>query len=339
MITRREFLKTATLAGPASVLGAHPRPVAAEPPPETTRLRVVHTLAVCEAPSFVAEELLRGEGFTDVEYVFKTGGTPPFQAVASGEGDILLTFVAQGIRRMDLDDPFLFLAGVHVGCLELFSSKRILSIRDLKGKKVAAVELTTSFQYVLLAPMLAYVGLDPRSDIDWVIHPYAEQGRLLAEEKIDAFVAFPPLAQELRAKNIGHVIVNTGTDRPWSQYFCCMVVSNREFVRKHPGATKRALRAILKATDICAREPERVARLTVDKTSRRSTTAPSYDYALQMMKEIPYSKWRDYDPADTVRFYALRLHEAGMIKSSPQKIIADGTDWRFLIELKRELKA
>jgi len=47
----------------------------------------------------------------------------------------------------------------------------------------------------------------------------------------------------------------------------------------------------------------------------------------------------DADPEDTIRFYALRLHEVGMVKSSPQKIIADGTDWRFLNELKRELKA
>jgi NitT/TauT family transport system substrate-binding protein len=65
---------------------------------------------------------------------------------------------------------------------------------------------------------------------------------------------------------------------------------------------------------------------------------PRYDYALQTMKDVPYAKWREYDPEDTVRFYALRLHEAGMIKSTPQKIIAQGTDWRFLNELKRELK-
>jgi NitT/TauT family transport system substrate-binding protein len=28
----------------------------------------------------------------------------------------------------------------------------------------------------------------------------------------------------------------------------------------------------------------------------------------------------------------------GMIKSSPQEIIAEGTDWRFLDELEREMK-
>jgi NitT/TauT family transport system substrate-binding protein len=63
------------------------------------------------------------------------------------------------------------------------------------------------------------------------------------------------------------------------------------------------------------------------------------DHALQTLNEVLYDKWREYDPEDTMRFYALRLHEIGMIKSSPQKIIANGTDWRFLNELKRELKA
>ncbi len=66
--------------------------------------------------------------------------------------------------------------------------------------------------------------------------------------------------------------------------------------------------------------------------------AERYEYALQTLQEIPYAKWREYDAEDTVRFYALRLHEAGMIKSSPQKLIAQDTDWRFLNELKKELK-
>ena len=64
-----------------------------------------------------------------------------------------------------------------------------------------------------------------------------------------------------------------------------------------------------------------------------------YDYALQTLIEVPYGTWRDYDPEDTLRFYALRLHEAGMIRSGPNTIIAEGTDWRFLNELRRELKA
>ena len=155
----------------------------------------------------------------------------------------------------------------------------------------------------------------------------------MADGKIDAYLGFPPEPQELRAKKIGHVVVNSAVDRPWSQYFCCIAAGNREFVQRHPVATKRAIRAILKAADICALEPARAARSVVEKGY-----ATSYDYALQTMRDVPYTQWRTYDPEDTVRFYALLLREAGMIKSSPQKIIAQGTDWRFLTELKKELK-
>ena len=157
---------------------------------------------------------------------------------------------------------------------------------------------------------------------------------LFAEGKVDAFLGFPPEPQELRARNIGRVILSTITDKPWSQYFCCMLCGSRDFVRDHPVATKRYLRAVLKAADFCAAEPERAAQRLVD-----GGFAERYDYALQTLTDIPYRQWRSYDPEDTMRFYALRLHEAGMIKSSPNQIIAEGTDWRFLNELKRELKA
>ena len=99
-------------------------------------------------------------------------------------------------------------------------------------------------------------------------------------------------------------------------------------------ATRRVTRAILKATDVCVTEPTRAARRLVD-----AGFTERYDYALRTLNEVPYNAWREYDPGDTIRFYALRLHEAGMIKSTPQQIIAAGTDWRFLNELKRELKA
>ena len=105
-------------------------------------------------------------------------------------------------------------------------------------------------------------------------------------------------------------------------------------MRNNPAATKRVVRAILKADDLCVTEPARVAQRLVD-----GAFTPRYDYALQALNEVPYDKWREYDPEDTMRFYALRLHEAGFIKSSPNKIITESTDWRFLNELKRELKA
>ena len=156
----------------------------------------------------------------------------------------------------------------------------------------------------------------------------------LAAGKIDAYLAAPPEPQELRARGLGHVVLNSAVDRPWSQYFCCMLTGNREYVRRYPVATKRVLRAVLKAADLCATEPARVARNIVDRGF-----VDQYDYARQTLSELPYDKWREYDAEDTIRFYALRLHEAGLIKSTPNKIIALNTDWRFLDEVKRELKA
>jgi NitT/TauT family transport system substrate-binding protein len=333
--SRREFLGRLTLAGTAGLLGLKPRPgAAAEPPPETTKLTLVQVTSLCVAPQYVAEELLQGEGFTEVRYIKTEGGAEVYRTLASGEAQISTGFVAPLITQVDTGLPIVMLGGVHVGCFELFATERVRAIRDLKGKTVAVPDLGPwSPQYVFLASILAYVGLDPGKDVNWVVHPRAEGMRLLAEEKIDAFIGFPPDPQELRAKQIGQVVVNSAADRPWSQYFCCMVASSREFVRKHPVATKRALRAILKATDVCALEPDRAARSLVDKG-----LVQNYAYALQAMQDVPYNRWREYDPEDTVRFYALRLHEAGMIKSSPQKLIAQGTDWRFFTELKKELK-
>jgi NitT/TauT family transport system substrate-binding protein len=307
---------------------------AAEPPPETTTLRLLRTGSICWAAQYVAEELLHDEGFARVTYPnVPGGGGPVSQHLAAGDADISMNFVAPNIIRLELGDPVVFLAGAHVGCFELVGTDRVRQIHDLRGK-TAAVESLNGPEHIFLSTIAAHVGLDPRKDIKWSIQPAIESVRLLTEGKVDAFLGFPPQAQELRARKIGHVVVNSATDRPWSQYFCCLVTASREFVRKNPIATKRALRAILKSADMCASQPERAARALVDKGY-----TPRFEYALQVMKELSYGKWREFDPEDTIRFYALRLHEAGMIKSSPQKIIAQGTDWRFLNELKKELKA
>jgi NitT/TauT family transport system substrate-binding protein len=331
--SRREFLRAATLAGTAGFLGLGSEAAAAEPPPETTKIRLTHSGGLCGAPLFAAEEFLKGEGFTDVGYL-KKGRVEANKALASGEAHFTQGFNGNLSIQVDEGDPIVILAGVHPGCYELFSKAQIRSVRDLKGKSVAVTDLGSG-RHVFLASLLTHVGLDPRKDVKFVTYPPPEAMRLFIEGKIDAFMANPPEPQELRAKKIGHIAVNGMMDRPWSQYFCCMVAANRDFVRKHPVATKRALRAILKATDLCAREPERVARFIVDKGYTKN-----YEYALQTMKDMQmaYGQWREYEPEDTVRFYALRLNEAGMIKSSPQKIIAQGTEWRFLKEIKKEMK-
>ncbi len=331
MQSRRRFLLTLSVAGAAGLARA-PKLRADEGPPETGTIRLPKIAGICVAPQYAAEELLRSEGFTEILYVDAKAGIDTATKLAHAEIDFGMNFVAPMLIPMDAGEPITALAGVHPGCFELFAKESIRSITDLKGKSVGVGGLGES-PHLFLASMATYVGLDPVNDVNWVVSPSVKPKELFAEGKIDAFLGFPPEPQELRARNIGHVVVNSTIDRPWSQYFCCMLFGNASFVRSNPVATKRALRAVLKAADLCVAEPQRVARQLVDGgyTAR-------YDYALQTMDEVPYGKWREYDPEDAIRFYALRLHEAGMVKSSPQKIIADGTDWGFLNELKRELK-
>ena len=214
-----------------------------------------------------------------------------------------------------------------------FGTERVRTIRDLKGKTVA-VNLIDGGDHLFLSTMLAYVGLDPRRDVQWTAHEPAVAVQQLANGKVDAYLGFAPVPQELRAKKIGHVIVNTATDKPWSQYFCCMAIANRGFVRRNPVATKRALRALLKAADLCALDPARAARYVMEKGY-----VSNYEYTLQTLRELPYNVWRTYSPEDTLRFHALRLRDIGVIKTNPNTLVAKVADWRFLRELKKELKA
>ena len=325
MLDRRRLLR---MLGAAAVMV--PRRAAAEPPPETKRIRLALTDSICQAPQYVAESLLQAEGFTDVRYVKSTKGADT--GMASGDIDLSMTFIGPALRRIDAGDPVVVLGGGHIGCIVLFAHDEVRTIKDLKGKSVLVYDRENP-PHIFLAIAMAQVGLDHRTDITLVTRPPAEALRLFEDRKVDAFAASPPLVQDLRLRKIGRVIVDSTADRPWSQYYCCMMMGNRDFVRAHPVATKRAFRAIMKSADVCALEPERAAQTLADRGFTKR-----YDLALQMVKDLPYRAWREYDPEDTIRFYALRLREAGMIKSAPQKLIAQGTDWRFFNELKKELK-
>jgi NitT/TauT family transport system substrate-binding protein len=336
-LDRRGFLQ-GSLAGAGLALlagcggSSHPvAPALGEGSLETSTIRLAKTAPLCFAPQYLAEDLLRAKGFTDVQYVdVPPAGIDP--AVVAGEIDMAMTAVGGGIIQADAGDSQVMLAGIHVGCYELFANPTVRTISDLKGKMVA-VSAERSGRHLHLAAIAAYVGMDLNRDATMVYDAPADAIRRFSAGQIDAFIANPPEPQELRAQGVGRVIVNTATDHPWSQYFCCMLTVNRTYLQKHPVATKRGLRAILEAADICANEPERAAQSVVD----RGFTA-NYGYAVQSFKDVPYDRWREYDPEDTVRFYSLRLQEVGMIKSSPDQIIKKGTDWGFFNELKKELK-
>ena len=331
--TRRDFLAGASALGAASLCGV-PQTAFAEPPPETTTFRIAQGPFICYAPQMLAEAMLRLEGFTDVQYI----PVPPYWTyppfVANGGVDLAVFGPTSALNALDEGWPLTMVTGIHVGCWELFANENISNVSGLAGKRVAILK-DRAVDHLWIAAMLAYVGVHPQKQIHWVsTGKLSESMRLFLEGEVDAFLAFPPQPQEMRRLRAGHVLVNTTFDPPWSQYFCCMAAMKEGFAQRNPIATKRAIRALLKAEDVCSNEPELTARFLADKGF-----APDYETGLEIIKELPYGRWRTDNPEDTMRFHGLRLYEVGMIKTHPDVLIARGSDWRFLNELTKELKA
>jgi NitT/TauT family transport system substrate-binding protein len=333
MQSRRRFLVSTSLAAAAGVFA--PRAVlAAEGPPEPTTIRLRKQLSICFAPLYVVEAFLHAEGFTDVQWVTSSPDiVAEVKMVERGDVNFGINFAGTIVHQLDGGLQITALGGLHAGCYELFAKEPINSVKDLRGRRVA-VDHRSGGQHLYIAIMASNVGLDPNQDIEWVTSSDVSALDRFAAGEADAFLGFPPEPQRLRARGHDRVILNTTLDRPWSQYFCCVMYGNPTWVRDHPVATKRFLRAMYKAADFCTADPAQAAQVLFD-----GGFAERYDYALETIESIPYDLWHEYDSEDTLRFFGLRLHEAGMLKHSPNDLIAAGTDWRFVNELKREMKA
>ena len=335
--SRREFLWKLAVTGAATAIGLRPEigAAAVEPPPETTRLRIHKGKPACWAPVYVAEPLLREEGFSDVQYVF-VPQTEVAKMSREGAFDMNVGFSAKSMYNLEHEEhPLKYLSGLHVGCYALIGSERTRSVRDLKGKTVWAGAIKNDGHHIFFSTIVAYVGLDPRKDVDFVWVSKDEAIKLFQEKKIDAFMSFPPGAHELLHKGLGRTLVDTNVDKPRSQYFCCMVTGHSDFINKNPIATKRALRAILKATDMVSLDPGLAVRTLIKNNVIKET---EYQHTLPELQHIPYGRWREYNPEDTVRFYALRMRDIGMIQSNPQQFIDRHTDWRYINELKKDFR-
>ena len=329
--TRRQFGLSLAGASAAGLLPAYPV-FAAEPPPETRTIRLKKSFAICFAPYYVVEAFLHAEGFEDIQYVEAEHTAKSARMMDTGELDFDLDFAGQLVSDLDKNRQIVALGGLHVGCYELFASEPIRTISDLKGKRVGINDFHWG-EHLYISIMAAYVGLDPKRDIEWVTRKEGSPLELFAAGKTDAFLGFPPEPQILRARGHNRVILNTILDHPWSQYFCCVMFGNRTWVRDHPVTTKRFLRAMYKASEFCTANPAQAAQRLVD-----GRYAERYDFALETIEAIPYDLWHEYDAEDTMRFFALRMYDAGMLKNNPNRLLAEGTDWRFVNALKHELK-
>src|SRR5436189_974196 len=133
MTNRRAFVGASAAAGALAYL---PGALAAEPPPETNRIRIPRIPNICWAPTYIAEDLFKSEGITEVRFAQYPDAAKAYAGMAAGEIDIFMAFVAPTIQQIDAGNPLVVLGGVHPGCLELFGSPRVRSVQDLKGRSI-----------------------------------------------------------------------------------------------------------------------------------------------------------------------------------------------------------
>lgn len=282
----------------------------------------------------LADDFLREEGFKDIRYVntsFIERGW-----LLNREADVSLAHPEFIVVSLDAGVPLVMLAGLHAGCFELWAKPGIQSIGELRGKRIAVRRADTSDQfYAWFATLLAYIGIDPLKDVQFIAGgDGAGMNSAFIEGRADASLAGSATGPRFRRlpKSPGHVILETMTDKPWSQYLCCTLIAQRDWAHQNPIAAKRVTRALLRATDRAAKDPARAAHDAVaaggdfvdDSLVRETMAMCSYD-------------WRELDPEESLRFFALRLAESKLITKTPPQLIHEGTDLAYMRQLRKEL--
>lgn len=293
---------------------------------------------------WLVEETLREEGFTQVKFI--PGGTPP--PVPAGAAQFGVIYGNALVGAVDADFPVVALAGMHTGCIELWAAPGISSIKDLRGKTYEVFDRFVTFGerkhagvfYGFLLSILAHIGLDPAElkllDVPGthnVVGDYLE-GR---SDAVFLPVHQGPLMRR-NPKRRGSLILDSTVDKPWSQNYCCMLVANRDWAKANPAGTKRATRAFLRASDMVAADRKAAVSRAVEKGFYKANAALTPEILSETIGMLSYD-WRDFDPEETLRFFALRLRDAKAIKKSPQQVIDDGSDLAYFRQLRKELKA
>jgi len=348
----RTLATGATIAGGAALAACTPTSGAASggskelPPPETTTLRIANP-PTCDPGMWLASGYLREEGFTDVQFI-----DAPFYDRAwltKGLADVAPAHPQLLTAAIDAGLPITVLAGLHTGCFELWVDQSIRNVGDLRGRRIAvrAADMTDEF-YVFFAAILGYQGIALR-DVHFVeagdAEDYNGMRTAYLEGRADAFFAGGAQGPFLRrAKAPGHVVLDTMMDKPWSTYFCCHLAANRDWARQYPIATKRLTRAVLRASDAAARDRARAVSDSVVLAASMSLAngKPNTNFrdgpiVTETMAMCTYN-WRDVEPAETLRFFGLRLADAKLIKSTPQQLIDRGTDFAYVRQLRTELR-
>src|SRR5438552_5931980 len=314
-------------------------PSASLGPPETKTVRI-NQIAPCDPWYWPCEPFRREEGFPDLSF-----GTGSFN---TGDADFGVGYGNYVAGIIDAGAPLVALAGLHTGCIMVFARRGIDTVADLRGKTIGInTKMVTvlgksvlGLDYGFLVSLLAHIGMQP-SDANFVeLGENASLTTPFIDGKVDAIFTGGAGGPVLLAnpKNPGHVVLDSSLDKPWSQNYCCLLVTARDWYTAHPVAAKRATRAIVRAIDEAKKDRRAAAKAAIDKGTYKANPAITEQVIYDVIKDESFD-WREFDPEETMRFFALRLSDAKLVKKSPQQIIADGVDFTYFRQLRKDLRA
>ena len=293
--TRRHFLAGLTTAGAATLASA--RGVSAqEAPLETTTVRFSRSPGICIAPQYVAEDLIRAEGLSDFRYVDQQAGLASIAMLARSDIDFAMDFATALAIPIDQGAPIKVLAGVHVGCYELFAHEGINSVLDLKGKTVGAGQNLGSDPHVFVTAMATHVGLDPLKDINWVTSDVKPDGPVHAAARSTPSWASRPSRRNSAPARLAMSLSTAFWTAPGPNTTAACWPPMRLSWRNILPPPSGSCAPFSRPTDICVSNPERVARLLVEWWLYQAIRSRSSSAQGDLLREMAGPRPGGYDP-------------------------------------------
>lgn len=276
------------------------------------KIRVGYIGLTCEAPIFSAVE----KGFfkeenLDVELV-KCEWSKYKDVLALGGYDITHHLVMYFLKPIEQGLDIKFTAGIHRGCLRVQASNKsnIHTIQDLRGKRIGVPGMGTP-PFIFANRVLGANGINPKTEITWLVFPAGELGLALDKGEVDAVADAEPIGSLLIAQGKVRKIADQVEDAPYNDEYCCAVIANGKFVAKNPRATAAATRALLKAAKWVEANPAAAAKLSVEKKYLASTVEQNA-VAISKIRYMPSVSGAE----KAVKMASAEMKRAGMLNAT-----------------------
>jgi NitT/TauT family transport system substrate-binding protein len=240
--------------------------VATPAPNSAKKIKVGYSGSACEAFIYAAYEkgFFQAEGL-DVELV-KVDFETLKEALATGKIQASDGMPMKWMKPFEQGVDATFTAGIHTGCFQLLVPKNsdIKSPANLKGKTIGVTGMGDA-PMIFSMRVLFHEGLDPQKDVQWRSYPPTELDGALARGEVDAIALNDPLAQMIVESGKAVKLVNTASDAPFKDEYCCMVTIAGSFIKEDPAGAAAVTRALMKGAKWVSENPDEAAKLAVDK--------------------------------------------------------------------------